>query len=173
MMNTAQRYLRTTRAMGLAVLLICAYAGTPQTVAAQQLIFSSGGGPLSLTVNSAVAGSEPTDATDNSNEIYWDADFGVTTKMTVTTSCPTQAFQLHILLTVTSWASGTSGNPQAEVQLTDGMLDADLLTDILSTSPERMGYATLTYRAAATAAQGNSTDHGDDYHTVTFTILAQ
>ena len=158
---------------GSVVVLSLALFASPSQADAQQLMFTSGGGPISLVINSAIAGSEPTNVTDNSTEIFWDADFGVTTKMTVTTSCPTQAFGLYVLMTVTSWASGTQGSPQAEVQLSDGMLDADIFRDIPATTPEREGFATLTYRAASTVAQGNSTENGDDFHTVTFTIVAQ
>jgi hypothetical protein len=74
---------------------------------------------------------------------------------------------------VTSWGSGTVGTEQGEKVLTDGMADADLFTGIPTTSPGREGIATLTYRATATAAQGTSAEHGDDNHTVTFTVLAQ
>ena len=146
---------------------------TVSPVHAQSLIFSSGGGPVSVTVSAAVAGSEPTDVSDNSTEITWDGDFGVTGKITVSTSCPSQAFQLFVLLTVTSWGSGTLGTAQPEIELTDGMLDTDIFRDIPTAAPGRQGVGTLTYRAAATVAQGNSAENGDDIHTVTFTVLAQ
>jgi hypothetical protein len=147
--------------------------GLPNSADAQSLTFSSGGGPLTLTVSSATAGSNPTDASDATTDITWDGDFGVTAKITVATVCPSQAFGLYVTLAVTSWGSGTSGTEQSEIQLTDGMADADIFRDIPTTSPGRQGVATLTYRGSATAAQGNSADNGDDVHTVTYTILAQ
>lgn len=164
----------SARLLRWAFVIVVHFASTTLSPAyAQSLIFSSGGGPVSLTVNSAVAGSEPIDVSDNSTEITWDGDFGVPGKITVSTSCPSQAFQLYVLLTITSWGSGTLGTAQPEIQLTDGMLDTDIFRDIPTTAPGRQGVGTLTYRAAASVADGNSAENGDDLHTVTFTLLAQ
>ncbi|MFT5515081.1 MAG: hypothetical protein ACI80V_001203 [Rhodothermales bacterium] len=143
------------------------------TSAAQSLVFSSGGGPLTLTLTTASAGSNPTDASDASTELTWDGDFGVTAKISVSTCCPSQSFGLNVELTVTSWGSGTVGTEQGEKALTDGMADADLFNGIPTTRPGRLGVGTLTYRATATAAQGTSAENGDDNHTVSFTVLAQ
>ena len=140
---------------------------------AQIIEFSLGGGSLTLTINTAVAGQEPSEVTDNLTEIHWDADFGVTAKMSVSTVCPGQSFSLYVELEVTSWGSGTQGTEQPEAQLTDGMMATDVLRDIPSTAPGREGYGTLTYRATATVAQGTSAEHGDDVHTITYTILEQ
>jgi len=140
---------------------------------AQELRFNSGGGPLTLQVQSATAGSEPQDATDASTEIYWDANFGAASKLTVSTIAPGQSFNLYLLLSVPSQGGGGQGVVQPEVMLVDGMLDADLLTDIPSTLPGRQGFGTLNYRAATTVADGNSSMHGDDVHIVTLTFLAQ
>lgn len=142
-------------------------------VAAQELRFNSGGGPISLTIESAVAGSEPLDATDNSTEIYWDANFGVPAKLTVTTIAPGQNFNLYLLLSIPDQGLAAQGVVQPEIQLIDGMLDTDILTAIPSTLPGRQGFGILEYRATATVADGNSTEHGDDSHIVTFTLLAQ
>lgn len=152
----------------LSVLLATAREGR-----AQLIEFSQGGGSLTLTINTATAGQEPSEVTDNLTEIHWDADFGVTAKMSVSTVCPGQSFSLYVELEVTSWGSGTLGTEQPEAQLTDGMMAADVLRDIPSTAPGREGYGTLTYRATATAAQGTSAEHGDDVHTITYTILVQ
>lgn len=140
---------------------------------AQEFRFNSGGGPLSLLVQSATAGSQPTDATDSSTEIYWDANFGLPSKITVSTISPGQSFRLYVRLSVPSQGGGGQGIVQPEVQLQDGMLDMDLLTDIPSTLPGRQGFGTLIYRAAANVAEGNSNEHLDDVHLVTFTFLAQ
>jgi len=140
---------------------------------AQDFVFSSGGGSLSLTISSATAGSEPDDETDNSTELFWDADFGITSKMTVSTLCATQAFKLFVDFSVTTFGSGTAGTEQGEIELFDGMLDTDIFRDIPSTLPGRTGNATLTYRVSATVADGNSLENGDDFHTVTYTLLAQ
>ncbi len=140
---------------------------------AQELRFNSGGGPITLTIESAVAGSEPLDATDKSTEIYWDTNFGVPAKLTVTTIAPGQNFDLFLLLSVPDQGLAGQGFVQPEIQLTDGMFDTDILTAIPSTLPGRQGFGILEYRATATVADGNSTEHGDDSHIVTFTLLAQ
>lgn len=140
---------------------------------AQELRFNSGGGPITLTIESAVAGSEPLAATDNTSEIYWDANFGVPAKLTVTTIAPGQNFNLFLLLSVPEQGLAAQGVVQPEIQLSDGMLDMDIMTAIPSTLPGRQGFGILEYRATATVADGNSTVHGDDSHIVTFTLLAQ
>ena len=155
------------------VLLGIAYLAFPSSVSAQEFRFNSGGGTVNLVVQSATAGSEPTDASDSSTEIYWDAAFGLPSKITVSTISPGQSFRLYIRLSVPSQGAGGQGIVQPEVQLQDGMLDMDLFTDIPSTLPGRQGFGTLIYRAAATVAEGNSNEHLDDTHLVTFTILAQ
>jgi len=156
-----------------AVLAVMLVLQLSSSASAQQLMFSSGGGPLLLTISSAVAGSQPAGISDSSTELFWDADFGVTSKMTVSTSVLNQSFRLFITLTVTSWANGTAGTPQPEIELTDGMLDTDILRDIPPASPQRQGFGTLTYRASSLVSDGNSTENGDDLHTITFTIVAQ
>ena len=134
----------------------------------QAQTISLSGGSRTLTINSAVAGSEPAEVTDNVTVIDWDATaLGATAKITVGTAVPTQAFSLFVTLDVTS-GEGTS---QGEKELTDGMADADILLDIPTGTP--VGAGTLTYRGKATASQGNSVSQGDDVHTVTYTILAQ
>ncbi len=138
-----------------------------------ELYFSAGGSALTVTVNSATAGSDPDDAIDATTELTWDADFGENAKITVTTLCPGQSFSLFVELDVNSWASGTQGTEQPEIALNDGMLDTDIFRDIPPTIPERRGSATLTYRASATASQGNGAELGDDFHTVILTALAQ
>jgi len=86
--------------------------------------------------------------------------------MTVVTSAPGQSFSLFVTLDVTRGSAVSQG----EIELLDGMLDSDILTQILL---NERGAANLTYRAAATVGQGSSMDEGDDVHTITYTILAQ
>lgn len=147
--------------------------GATNSAHAQELRFNSGGGPINLTILSAIAGSEPVDASDNSSEIYWDANFGVPAKMTVTTISPGQNFDLFLLLSVPDQGAAAQGVVQPEVQLIDGMLDTDLMTGIPSSLPGRQGFGILEYRATATVADGTSTELGDDSHIVTITLLAQ
>ena len=165
---------RATKAASAPILLLLVlFSLVAPQAHAQELRFNSGGGPISLTIESAVAGSEPIDATDNSTEIYWDAHFGVPAKLTVTTIAPGQDFNLFLLLSVPDQGAAAQGVVQPEIQLIDGMLDTDLLTGIPPSLPGRQGFGILEYRASATVADGNSTEHGDDSHIVTFTLLAQ
>ncbi|MGB6647310.1 MAG: hypothetical protein WBG01_02095, partial [Bacteroidota bacterium] len=88
-------------------------------------------------------------------------------KISVATICPGQHFTLSVLATNTN-----GGIPAPEVQLTDGMLGVDFITDI----PPRgafISWCTLGYTASATFEQGNSLELGDDLHTVTYTITDQ
>lgn len=155
------------------VLAMMVQLPTAQRTGAQELRFNSGGGPITLDIQSASAGSEPVDATDNSTEIYWDANFGAPSKMTVSTLAPGQNFNLYLLLSVPDQGAAAQGVVQPEVQLIDGMLDTDLMTGIPSTLPGRQGFGILEYRASATVSDGTSTELGDDSHTVTITLLAQ
>lgn len=140
---------------------------------AQEFRFDAGGGPISLNIQSAIAGQQPADASDNSTQIYWDANFGVTSKITVSTVSVGQSFRLYVRLNVPSQGLGGQGIMQPEIELYHGMLEMDLFTDIPSTLPGRQGFGTLIYRAAATVAEGNSNEHSDDVHIVTYTFLAQ
>jgi len=169
-MRTCDTHILRSTALALIALLSLLWTTQSQ---AQEFRYNSGGGPITLSIQTATAGSEPNDATDNATEIYWDANFGAPSKITVSTIAPGQSFDLYLLLSVPSQGGGGQGVAQPEVQLIDGMLDADLFTDIPSTLPGRQGFGTLEYRAAATVADGNSTMHGDDVHIVTLTVLAQ
>ena len=152
------------------LLLLCLIA--PATKA-QEFRFEAGGGPITLNIQSAIAGQEPTDVSDNSTQIYWDANFGITSKITVSTLSIGQSFRLYVRLSVPSQGLGGQGVMQPEIELIHGMTEMDLFTDIPSTLPGRQGFGTLIYRAAATVAEGNSNEHSDDVHIVTYTFLAQ
>jgi len=169
-MRTCKQHILRHSAVSLVFLFSLFSAAQSQ---AQEFRYNSGGGPITLLIQTATAGSEPNDATDNATEIYWDANFGAPSKITVSTIAPGQSFQLFLLLSVPSQGGGGQGVAQPEVTLVDGMLDADLFTDIPSSLPGRQGFGTLEYRAAATVADGNSSMHGDDVHIVTLTVLAQ
>ena len=159
--------------MNLLPILLVASLLTPLATLGQEFRFNAGGGPITLQVQSATAGSEPVDATDSSTEIYWDANFGVPAKIMVATLSPGQSFRLYLQLNVPSQSPAGQGITQPEIQLIDGMLDTDLFTDIPFSLPGRQGFGTLQYRAAAIVAEGNSNEHLDDAHIVTFTLLAQ
>lgn len=148
-------------------------AGGAASDAIHLLEFTSGGGTVSLDVDAASAGNEPTDAVDATTELHWVNGLGQTAKLTVSTVCPGQRFGLSVEAVVTSWGSGTVATVAPPVTLTDGMAEVDLLRDIPTGDPDREGTASLSYRASATVADGTSADHGDDIHTVTYTFLAQ
>ena len=148
--------------------MLIATLAAPGITRGQSLSFLSGGGPKTLTINSATAGAQPDQVTDDASELSWDVTgIGATAKITVDTSAPGQSFSLFVSLDLTS---GT-GTEQAERALVDGMSEADLLRDIPTGTPEGTGI--LTYRAAATVAQGTTADSGSDVHSITYTITAQ
>ena len=88
-------------------------------------------------------------------------------KITVRTNCPGQNFDLSVVA-----SNATSGTPAPAVDLVHGMLDTDIITTIPWTS-SNFSTATLNYQASATFAQGNSTELGNDVHSVTYTLTAQ
>lgn len=147
--------------------------GVPVRDGVQVLEFTAGGGLLTLPVTVATAGSEPTEVTNASTEIRWVNGMGVTAKLTVETICPGQRFGLSVEIQITSLGSGTVATVQPAVTLLDGMVPTDLLRDIAASDPAREGTGILTYRASATVADGTSAEHGDDHHTITYTLLEQ
>jgi hypothetical protein len=167
---------RKVRLCRISVLLVVVFwlVSSTATSTAQNFVFSGGGGAVGLSITTAVAGSEPTDDTDASTQLSWDADYGITAKITVMTIAPGQSFNLFMELNITSSGTGTIGTEVGEIQLTDGMAETDILRDIPSTSPGRIGSASITYRANASAAMGNDNDEGGaDLHTITYTLTAQ
>lgn len=147
--------------------------GAIRNTTGPQFYFLTGGRSVDLDIIDATPGQEPNSVSDASTEIYWDASYGVTSKITISTVCPGQSYSLYTELDVTSWGSGTVATEQPEIALSDGMMDTDILRDIPPDQPGRIGTGVLTYRAEATVAQGNSFENGDDYHSITLTIVAQ
>lgn len=155
------RFVCTVGFMCIAELALVVSASKAQTIGLS-------GGSRTLTIDSATAGNEPVEVTDDVTVLDWDASgLGATAKITVGTAVPTQAFSLFVSLDVISGV----GTSQGEKELTDGMTDADIVVDIPTGTP--VGSGTLTYRGKATASQGSTLSEGDDAHTITYTILAQ
>lgn len=123
-------------------------------------------GNKTVTITTAVIGSEPTPVIDNSTLSY--KRRAKITKVTVGTSCPGQNFTLKVLA-----VSPTAGTAAPEVTLTDGMLAVDFIINIPSGSTGTWRTATLRYTASSTFAQGNSAEFGNDVHSVTYTLIAQ
>ena len=124
------------------------------------------GGNPSLTISSGVAGGQPVSVINTASSLRWRKQTYIA-KITVSTSCPGQRFGLSVVATNVTY--GVAG---PAVTLTNGMLAANLITNIPTGNPT-FRTATLRYTASATFAQGNSTELGNDVHTVTYTLLAQ
>ena len=136
----------------------------PKEADAQWQVTVQGGDAL-LSLTSALPGQQPVPVFSTTTRVRFRSGTAPR-KVTVSTICPGQRFTLSVLaidLTVAVSAG--------EVPLTDGMLGLDFITDIPGGSPN--GRCTLRYSASATFEQGNSTELGDDTHTVTYTILDQ
>jgi len=126
------------------------------------------GGNPTLSITTGMAGAEPIAVVNTATTIDYEKSASVQ-KITVLTSCLGQSFTLKVVATGASF-----GTPAPEVTLTQGMLATDLITGIPSKPPgPNKGSCTLRYTASATFAQGNSSEQGNDVHTVTYTILAQ
>jgi hypothetical protein len=89
-------------------------------------------------------------------------------KITVSTSCPGQSFNLRVIA-----LSVPDGVAAPAVDLVNGMAAVDFITNIPARPPNTRRSCTLQYTASATFAQGNSAEVGNDVHTITYTILAQ
>ncbi len=137
--------------------------GTVERARGQMLLL---GGNPQLALTSGTPGGTMIPVVNTSTRIFWFRQ-AVTTKITVSTSCPGQHFSLSVFATAVS-----SGNPAPEVTLTDGMPDVDLIVGIPA-GGGMIKSCTLRYTASATFAQGNSAELGNDMHSVMYTLLAQ
>ena len=125
------------------------------------------GGNLTMNITTGAAGSQPVADVDVTRTLqYWRK--AAIAKVTVGTSCPTQAFTLRVLAT-----GVVQGVAAPEVTLTDGMLAVDFITSIPSAGTWTSSTITLQYTASATFAQGNSAELGNDVHSVTYTLQVQ
>jgi hypothetical protein len=115
------------------------------------------GGNITLTINAASAGSDPTAVTNNACHLEWTTN-QANKKITVASDQTTPSFLLKVLAT-----GATGGTPATEATLSN--TDAkDLLTGVATTT----GNTTLRFTATATAAQGT----GTVTHTLTYTVTA-
>jgi hypothetical protein len=124
-------------------------------------------GNPTLNITTGAAGSEPIPVVNTATRLrYWRQ--AAISKITVRTTCPGQSFTLKVVAT-----GVTRGVAAPEVTLVNGMLDTDFITNIPRTGVWIYVTVTLRYTASATFAQGNSTEQGNDVHTVTYTIQVQ
>ncbi|MFZ5478847.1 MAG: hypothetical protein ACOZNI_18890 [Myxococcota bacterium] len=115
------------------------------------------GGNVSLTINSATAGSGPASVSDSTTaDLNWSTN-EATKKITVATSLATVRFPLTVA------AASVSGGTGAGT-VTLSTTAQDFVTGISTTD----GTCGLSYEASATSAAGT----GTDTHTVTYTITA-
>ena len=155
--------MNTARAILLLSVVLVLAALAPNAAPAQVTV--AGGNQL-LSITTGFAGGEPVAVTNSNSSLRYKAE-SVITKITVSTSCPGQRFTLKVLA-----VNPKRGVPAPQVTLVDGMPAADFVTGIPANAPGNIT-CTLSYTASATFAQGNSTELGNDVHTVTYTILAQ
>jgi hypothetical protein len=138
---------------------VCAGSNDNHTVTVQVNAINEiaiSGGSKTLTINAAVAGSNPTSVTNAQCNLAWTTN-ETSKKITVATNVSSPNFTLKV--EGTSVSGGTSAG---QVTLTDSA--QDFVTGVAET----IGNCTLFYTASATAAQGT----GSDVHTVTYTITA-
>jgi len=112
---------------------------------------------LTLTINAATAGSEPTATTDTSRTVSWTTN-EASKKITVASGAIFSNSTLKVLATSVSGGSAAS-------QVTLSTTATDFVTGVGSNT----GSATLSYEASATAAQGTT---GDSTVTITYTLAA-
>jgi hypothetical protein len=124
------------------------------------------GGNKTLSITTAVVGSEPTPVTNATGTLRYRRQSQVT-KITVQTSCPSQAFTLKVLA-----QSVPLGTAAPEVTLTNGMPATNFIVNIPAGSNTRFT-CTLRYTASVTFSQGNSAELGNDVHNVVYTLVRQ
>lgn len=124
------------------------------------------GGNITMTVTTGVAGGQPASVTNTATSLRYRRQAAIT-KITVQTTCAGQRFNLSVVAT-----AATGGTAQPAVNLVNGMAAVDFITNI-PTSGALNKTATLSYTASSTFAQGNSTELGNDVHTVRYTLLNQ
>ena len=145
--------------LALIVLLLC-----PASYAQVSLNVQIIGGPLTLTIDDAVAGGEPFPDADDTRRIEYFVDAGVIDpkKITVETSCPGQRFTLRVE------AQGVNGGTSAGVvTLQDSAPPQDFIRDMLPIGVN--GGANLAYSAQSLMSQG----FGEDLHLITYTLVEQ
>ena len=154
--------LVSTAAICCLALAVPAFAGNTAshtvtvTVSAVNELSISGGN-ITLTINSATAGSNLDDATDGTTcDLLWTTN-ETSKKITAETDLASPDFVLKV--TATNVSGGT-----AAAQVTLSTTATSFVTGIATT----VGSCDLSYAASATAAQGT----GSDVHTVLYTLTA-
>jgi len=149
--------------VGLTVIVILDLCIAPS---ADAQALQANGGDQTMAISTAIAGGQPLAVVNTSCSLRYMLRFQ-TQEITVSTSCPGQSYDLTVVAT-----NVTKGSAAPQVTLING----DPATDLITSIPLGFfSYATCTlqFTASATFDEGNSTESGDDVHTVTYTILKQ
>jgi hypothetical protein len=124
------------------------------------------GGNQTMTISAGTAGGQPLSVLNTTCTLAYKKQSRIS-KITVSTSCPGQSFNLSVVAT-----NVTKGNAAPQVALANGNPAMDLVTNIPATGSAN-ATCTLQFTASATFSQSNSTEVGNDVHTITYTIQVQ
>ena len=117
------------------------------------------GGNITLTINTAVAGSEPSDAVDNTTcDLDWTTN-EASKKITIVSNLSLAAQSFTLLAVAQNVTGGTAAS---EVTVDDSA--DDFVTGVATTT----GGCDLQYTGQALIADGT----GSDVHTITYTLTA-
>ena len=117
------------------------------------------GGNVTLTINTATAGSNPDNQTDaTTSDLLWTTN-EASKKITILSNILAASANF----TLTAEATGISGGTATAAQ-TPTTTAADFITGVATT----IGTCDLSYVGSATAAEGT----GSDAHTITYTLTA-
>jgi hypothetical protein len=128
---------------------------------------SIAGGNQTMTITTATAGAQPTNVTNTAVRLRIRRQVAIS-KVTAQTSCPGQSFSLAVVVT-----SSPVGTIAPSVNLINGMLATNILTNVPVAGSTARQNVLLQYTASATFAQGNTAEMGSDVHSITYTIIAQ
>jgi hypothetical protein len=158
MNNSIHRYIFPVSWV-ISFVLVIATEGAGQSLAI-------GGGNQTLTINTGIPNGQLIDIVNTTGTLTYSTPIWPfrNWKITVGTSCPGQSFYLSVVAT-----NVTRGTAAPEVTLTSGSPAVDFITGISIWTNNAT--CRLNYTASATFAQGNSTEVGNDVHTVTYTLL--
>jgi hypothetical protein len=134
---------------------------------ARQLTLRGTANP-SISIIAGTAGGSMTSVVNTSSQIRYNRQAGIICKVTVRATCPSQSFHLAVVATGVTY--GVAASP---VNLINGMLAVDFITDIPGAAGWNRDTPTLSYTASATFSDGNSAEMGNDVYTVTYTLQKQ
>jgi hypothetical protein len=124
------------------------------------------GGNVTMSITAGSAGGQLVSVVNTSTTLSYQKQAALA-KVSVSTSCPGQKFNLSVVA-----LNVTKGVAASTVTLLNGSPAVDFITNIPSTGTKNAS-CTLQYTASSTFSQGNSIELGDDVHTITYTIQAQ